>query len=274
MDNREETAEIKRPKAATGSPSLESSISAEDETSTVAMAARAVEVKGLSYTFPDGTVAIQDVSFTVAEKEKVAIIGPNGAGKSTLLLLLNGLLRGQGLVKIAGLEVCRRNVKAIRLKTGLVFQDPDDQLFMPTVLDDVAFGLCRRGLGKNRQSEQVVEKVQNQLKELRAEHLINRSTMRLSLGEKKKVALAGVLITEAKILLLDEPTSGLDPASRRWLEDYLLGLERTLIMTTHDLELARKVAQRIILMSGGRLVAEGGPEEILDNRELLEASGL
>jgi len=132
MDNREETAEIKRPKAATGSPSLESSMPAEDETSTVAMAATAVEVKGLSYTFPDGTVAIQDVSFTVAEKEKVAIIGPNGAGKSTLLLLLNGLLRGQGLVKIAGLEVCRRNVKAIRLKTGLVFQDPDDQL------------LCRR----------------------------------------------------------------------------------------------------------------------------------
>jgi len=274
MDNREETTEIKRPKAAAGSFSLESPIPAEDETSTVAMAAAAIEVKGLSYTFPDGTVAIQDVSFTVAEKEKVAIIGPNGAGKSTLLLLLNGLLRGQGLVKISGLEVCRQNVKAIRLKTGLVFQDPDDQLFMPTVLDDVAFGLCRRGLGRNGQSEQVVEKVQNQLKELRAEHLINRSTMRLSLGEKKKVALAGVLITEAEILLLDEPTSGLDPASRRWLEDYLLGLERTLIMTTHDLELARKVAQRIILMSGGRLVAEGGPEEILDNRELLEASGL
>ncbi|MDD8021243.1 MAG: energy-coupling factor ABC transporter ATP-binding protein [Acidobacteriota bacterium] len=274
MDNREETTEIKRPKAAADSPSLESSITAEDETATVAMAAAAVEVKGLSYTFPDGTVALQDVSFTVAEKEKVAIIGPNGAGKSTLLLLLNGLLRGQGLVKISGLEVCRRNVKVIRSRTGLVFQDPDDQLFMPTVLDDVAFGLCLRSEDRYSQSGQIVEKVKDRLKELRAEHLINRSTMRLSPGEKKKVALAGVLITEPEILLLDEPASGLDPASRRWLEDYLMGLERMLIMTTHDLELARKVAQRIILMSGGRLVAEGGPEEILDNRELLEASGL
>jgi energy-coupling factor transporter ATP-binding protein EcfA2 len=274
MDNREETTEIIRPKAAAGSFSLESPIPAKDETSTVAMAATAVEVRGLSYTFPDGTVAIQDVSFTVAEKEKVAIIGPNGAGKSTLLLLLDGLLKGQGLVKIAGLEVCRRNVKAIRSKAGLVFQDPDDQLFMPTVLDDVAFGLCRRGEDRNSQSGRIVEKVKDRLKELRAEHLINRSTMRLSAGEKKKVALAGVLITEPEILLLDEPTSGLDPAGKRWLEDYLLGLDRTLIMTTHDLQLARKVAQRIILMSGGRLVAEDSREDILDDQEFLEAYGL
>jgi len=138
----------------------------------------------------------------------------------------------------------------------------------------VAFGLCRRGEDRNSQSGRIVEKVKDRLKELRAEHLINRSTMRLSAGEKKKVALAGVLITEPEILLLDEPTSGLDPAGKRWLEDYLLGLDRTLIMTTHDLGLARKVAQQIILMSGGRLVAEGSREEILDNREFLEANGL
>ena len=274
MDNSEETTEIIRPEAVAVRRFPESPIPAEARTVTTAMAATAVEVRGLSYTFPDGTVALQDVSFSVAEKEKVAIIGPNGAGKSTLLLLLNGLLRGQGLVKISGLEVCRRNVKAIRSKTGLVFQNPDDQLFMPTVLDDVAFGLCLRSEDRDGQRRQVVEKVKSKLKELRAEHLINRSTMRLSPGEKKKVALAGVLIIEPEILLLDEPTSGLDPASRRWLEDYLKGLERTLIMTTHDLELARKVAQRIVLMSRGRLVAEGSPEDILDDQELLEASGL
>ena len=274
MDNREETTEIIRPEAVAVSRSLESPIPAEARTVTIAMAATAVEVRGLSYTFPDGTVALQDVSFSVAEKEKVAIIGPKGAGKSTLLLLLNGLLRGQGLVKISGLEVCRRNVKAIRSKTGLVFQNPDDQLFMPTVLDDVAFGLCLPSEDRDGQRRQVAEKVKSKLKELRAEHLINRSTMRLSPGEKKKVALAGVLITEPEILLLDEPTSGLDPSSRRWLEDYLKGLERTLIMTTHDLELARKVAQRIILMRRGQLVAEGSPEDILDDQELLEASGL
>ena len=274
MDNSEETTEIIRPEAVAVRRFPESPIPAEARTVTTAMAATAVEVRGLSYTFPDGTVALQDVSFSVAEKEKVAIIGPNGAGKSTLLLLLNGLLRGQGLVKISGLEVCRRNVKAIRSKTGLVFQNPDDQLFMPTVLDDVAFGLCPPSEDRDGQRRQVAEKVKSKLRELRAEHLINRSTMRLSPGEKKRVALAGVLITEPEILLLDEPTSGLDPASRRWLEDYLKGLERTLIMTTHDLELARKVAQRIVLMSRGQLVAEGSPEDILDDQELLEASGL
>lgn len=234
-----------------------------------------LEVKILGYVFPDGNLALQDINFVVRKNEKVAIIGANGAGKSTLLMLLNGLLVGRGLIKISGLELTTRTVKMIRQKVGLVFQNPDDQLFMPVVLDDVAFGLTS---GSKKLSEierkETAHKVKWILRELKAEHLIYRSTMRLSLGEKKKIALAGILITRPEILLLDEPTAGLDPAGRRWLESYLASLDRTVIIATHDLEFARKICQRVILLHRGQLRADGTSTQVLDKDELLRASGL
>lgn len=234
-----------------------------------------LEVKNLSYVYPDGTVALRDINFVVSKDEKLAIIGPNGAGKSTLLMLLNGLLAGRGLIKISGQELTSRTVKMIRQKVGLVFQNPDDQLFMPAVLDDVAFGLASRSRklsGIERQD--ITHKVKVILGELKAEHLIYRSTLHLSQGEKKKIALAGVLITNPEILLLDEPTAGLDPAGRRWLESYLTGLDRTIIMATHDLVFARKVCQRVILLNRGQLAADGPSAKVLNNEELLQANGL
>lgn len=234
-----------------------------------------LEVKNLGYVFPDGTVALQDINFVVSKNEKMAIIGANGAGKSTLLMLLNGLLGGRGLIKISGQELTSRTVKMIRQKVGLVFQNPDDQLFMPAVLDDVAFGLASRRKGLSEiERQEIVDKVKGILKELKAEHLIYRSTMHLSLGEKKKIALAGILITNPEILLLDEPTSGLDPAGRRWLESYLTRLDRTIIMATHDLDFARKVCRRVILLNRGQLAADGPGAQVLDKDELLRANGL
>lgn len=230
-----------------------------------------IEVNNLSYRFPDGTLALRQVSLVVKEKERVAIMGPNGAGKSTLLLLLDGLLAGEGQIKILGTEVRRGNLKFIRSKVGLVFQNPDDQLFMPSVLDDVIYGLCAR---KKSLDPEAIKKAEEILRQLKAETLVNRSTMSLSLGEKKKVALAGVLIMEPEVLLLDEPTSGLDPAARRWLISYLSGLNRTMIFATHNLELAGRLAHRIILLNAGRVVADGPAAEILNNEKLLLDNGL
>ncbi|MGC8891198.1 MAG: energy-coupling factor ABC transporter ATP-binding protein [Candidatus Saccharicenans sp.] len=230
-----------------------------------------IEVKNLRYRFPDGTLALNKVSFSVGEKERVAIIGPNGAGKSTLLLLLDGLLLGEGQVKILGQELKGDNLKSIRSKVGLVFQNPDDQLFMPSVLDDVMYGLCVK---KKSPDDEALKKAKGILRELKAEALAERSTMSLSLGEKKKVALAGVLVMEPLVLLLDEPTSGLDPAAKRWLISYLSALERTMIFATHNLELARQLADRVILLNRGEIAADGRATEILENEKLLLENGL
>lgn len=230
-----------------------------------------ITVRNLSYRFPDGTQALHRVSFSVQEKERVAVIGPNGAGKSTLLLLLAGLLAGEGEIIITGVELNRSSLKSIRSKTGLVFQNPDDQLFMPSVLDDVAYGLCVR---KKSPDPEAVTKALEILNDMRVGSLASRSTMSLSPGEKKKVALAGVLVMEPEILLLDEPTSGLDPSSRRWLMKYLSGLDKTMIFATHNLELARSLAGRVILLNSGRLVADGPADEILNNESLLLDNGL
>jgi cobalt/nickel transport system ATP-binding protein len=226
----------------------------------------ALEVNQLSYTFPEGAIAIRDISFSVTDGEKLMIIGPNGAGKSTLLLHVNGLLRGKGEVKIFGEPITRKNLRKIRTRVGLVFQNPDDQLFMPTVFDDVAFGLF--GLLKDKQA--IEEKVLAILKELEIDHLATRSPLRLSPGEKKKVSLAAVLVLQPEILVLDEPSSGLDPGSRRWLTNYLKNFNKTLIVATHDLDFAWEIGQKIIAMDRGETVARGGKEEILGNRDLLE----
>lgn len=230
-----------------------------------------ITVRNLSYRFPDGAQALHRVSFSVQEKERVAVIGPNGAGKSTLLLLLAGLMAGEGEIIITGVELNRSSLKSIRSKIGLVFQNPDDQLFMPSVLDDVAYGLCARIKSAAPEAREKALEILNRMK---AGGLAERSTMSLSPGEKKKVALAGVLVMEPEILLLDEPTSGLDPSSRRWLMKYLSGLDKTMIFATHNLELARSLADWVILLNSGRLVADGPADEILNNESLLLDNGL
>jgi len=230
----------------------------------------ALEVNHLSYTFPDGAVALKDISFSVREGEKVMIIGPNGAGKSTLLLNFNGLLRGKGEVKIFGEPVTRENLKKIRSQVGLVFQNPEDQLFMPKVMDDVAFGLFGRGFKR----EEIEGRVRKVLKELGLESVAGKSIHQLSLGEKRKVSLATVLVLEPDILVLDEPTSGLDPGCRRWLINYLQKSDRTMVAATHDLDFAWEVGETMIIMERGEIVARGGREEILGNKDLLESHGL
>jgi len=230
----------------------------------------ALEVNHLSYTFPDGTLALRDISFSVKEGEKLMIIGPNGAGKSTLLLNFNGLLRGKGEVKIYGEAITKKNLKKIRSQVGLVFQNPEDQLFMPKVVDDVAFGLFGRGVNR----EEIESKVKKILGDLGLESLAEKSPHQLSLGEKKKVSLATVLVLKPEILILDEPSSGLDPGSRRWLINYLQKTDRTTVVATHDLDLAWELGQTMILMDKGKIVARGGKEEILGNKNLLEQHGL
>ncbi len=230
----------------------------------------ALEVNHLSYTFPDGTLALRDISFSVKEGEKLMIIGPNGAGKSTLLLNFNGLLSGKGEVKIYGEPVTKKKLKKIRSQVGLVFQNPEDQLFMPKVMDDVAFGLFDRVANR----EEIESKVKKVLRDLGLESLAEKSPHQLSLGEKKKVSLATVLVLEPEILILDEPTSGIDPSCRRWLINYLEKTDRTTVVATHDLDLAWEVGQRMIIMDKGEILAQGTKEEILGNKDLLEQHGL
>jgi len=234
------------------------------------MNGKAIELEHLSYTFPDGTEALRDVSFYVERGEKSVIIGPNGAGKSTLLLHLNGLLRGQGAVRILGQLIDRNNLKKIRAEVGLVFQNPDDQLFLPTPFDDVAYGLFN--LSADR--EEIAGKVRRILGELEVEHLAGKPSVHLSPGEKKRMSLATVLVLEPEILVLDEPSSDLDPGSRRWLVDYLKKRDATMLLATHDLDLAWEIGQKIILMNKGRVVAEGTKSQILGDRALLEQNHL
>ena len=230
-----------------------------------------IKLHQVTYHYPlTQTPALQDIDLEIEEGEFVAIIGPNGAGKSTLLLNFNGLLRGKGEVKIFGEPVTPENLKKIRSQVGLVFQNPEDQLFMPRVVDDVAFGLFGRGFNR----DEIEGRVRKVLKELGLEPVAGKSIHQLSLGEKKKVSLATVLVLEPEILVLDEPSSGLDPGSRRWLINYLRKCDRTMVAATHDLDFAWEVGQRMIIMDRGEIVAQGRREEILGNKDLLEPHGL
>jgi cobalt/nickel transport system ATP-binding protein len=227
---------------------------------------KVLEVKQLSFTYPDQTCALRGVSFVVHRGETLAIIGPNGAGKSTLLLHLNGVLRGRGRVEVLSESISRKNLRQIRSKVGLVFQDPDDQLFMPTIFDDVAFGLVQQ----ERPADEIKERVMRILGALSLEGLERRSAAHLSLGEKKKAALATVLVLEPEILVLDEPASGLDPGTRRDLIRLLKKFSMTKIIASHDLDLVAEIASRLILIDSGKVIAQGDPEEILGNQQLLE----
>jgi len=230
----------------------------------------AVEIRNLSYSYPDNTSALEDVSLAVGAGERVVILGANGAGKSTLLLHLNGLLRGSGLVRICGLEVKRRNLNEIRRKAGVVFQNPDDQLFCPTVYEDIAFGLRNLGF-----SEEVVKgKVRDSLEQTGVPGFEHRSAHHLSFGQKRRVAIAAVLAMEPEILVLDEPTSNLDPKGKRQIRSLLGEISLTQIIVTHDLNSVREMADRVVVMFRGRIFADGKPEEILGDEELLKAADL
>ncbi|NOX97686.1 MAG: ABC transporter ATP-binding protein [Nitrospirae bacterium] len=230
-----------------------------------------INIKDLSYAYPDGRVALQNVNLSISEGESVGIIGPNGAGKTTLLLHLNGVLEDKKeAVEVLGMKIEQKSLKEIRKKIGIVFQDPDDQLFMPTVFDDTAFGPLNAGYTKI----EIREKVRDALKEVSMEGYEERCSHHLSLGEKKRISIATVLSMEPDILVLDEPSSSLDPRTRKHLIDLLKSLRQTRIVASHDLELVREVCQKIFLFDGGAVVAEGQVDEIMRDKKLLEAHGL
>jgi cobalt/nickel transport system ATP-binding protein len=225
-----------------------------------------ISVTALSYHYPDGTSALEGVDLHVHPGERVALLGPNGAGKTTLILHLNGILMPQtGTVAVSGLSLAHDTVMEVRRRVGIVFQDPDDQLFMPTVREDVAFGPRNLGLA----GADLDARVAGALQAVEVEDLADRAPNHLSFGQKRRVAIAGVLAMEPEILVLDEPTSNLDPASRRELANLLMGLDITQLVVTHDLPFALEVCERSIIIDRGVIVADGPTCELLADEALM-----
>jgi cobalt/nickel transport system ATP-binding protein len=230
---------------------------------------KVIEIDHLSYDYPDGTPALRDIDLVVYRNESIAILGPNGAGKSTLLYHLNGTLRGDGRVTILGLLVEKENLKEIRRRVGLVFQNPEDQLFCPTVFDDVAFGPLNMGLDEER----VRYRVERALEMMGLKGFEGRSAHHLSEGEKKRVALATVLAMDSEILALDEPTDNLDPTGSRTLIERIQLIPQTKVIVTHHLPVAVDLCERAILLRGGRKEEDLPTRDLLKSRELLEEFG-
>ena len=230
----------------------------------------AVHLKRVRYSYPNGQAALAGVDLHIEHGERVALLGPNGAGKTTLVFHLNGLLRGEGELEVAGIELTDKTVRDVRARVGLVFQDPDDQLFMPTVREDVAFGPLNLGLGR----DEVLARVDEALTTVRMQHVLDRSPHQLSMGERRRVAIATVLAMRPDLLVLDEPSANLDPRSRRELIDVLAEIERTMLVVTHDLPFAAELCERAVLLSAGRIVGDGPCENVLANAALLAAHDL
>ncbi len=230
-----------------------------------------LEVAHLRYAYPDGHVAIDDVSLALRRGEKVALVGPNGAGKSTLMLTLNGVLSPPpGTVRVAGLEVAPPNLSTIRARVGLVFQNPDDQLFSPTVRDDVAFG----PLHMNLAALDVRARVARALDQVGMGAYADRLSHHLSVGEKKRIAIATVLAMDPEILVFDEPTAGLDPRGRRQLIDLMTRLPQTMLVSSHDMRFVATAFTRVIVVDRGRIVADGPTAEVMADEAFLVAHGL
>ncbi|MDK3257738.1 energy-coupling factor ABC transporter ATP-binding protein [Blastococcus capsensis] len=228
-------------------------------------------VEDLAYAYPDGHQALFGVDLRIERGERVALLGPNGAGKTTLVLHLNGILRaGRGRVTVAGLPVGKRSLQEIRRRVGVVFQDPDDQLFMPTVGEDVAFGPRNLGLPEAEVSARVAAALQ----QVRMADAADRPPHHLSFGQRRRVAVATVLAMQPEIVVLDEPSSNLDPAGRRELAEVLAGLPVTLLMVTHDLPYAAQLCSRSVILDGGVVVADGPTPDVLSDAGLLAAHRL
>lgn len=234
----------------------------------------AIEVRDLRFRYHDGVEAVRGVSFSIAEGECVGLIGPNGAGKSTLLLHLNGILPGQfdgaPSTFVLGQPISDANIDTIRRNVGMLFQDPDDQLFCPTVFEDVAFGPQQFGLGDH----DIAARVGTALAQVGLAGFEQRSPHHLSRGEKRRVCLAGVLACEPRVLVLDEPTSDLDPRGRRELKALLRQIPATKIIASHDLELVVELCPRAILLDHGAAVADGPTARLLNDETLMLAHGL
>ena len=230
-----------------------------------------VEGRDLEYVYPDGTCGIKGVSFRITHGESVAIVGENGAGKSTLLLHLNGyFIPTKGTVRIGDNFLTKKTLSAVRRSVGMVFEDPDDQLFMPTVFDDVAFGPLNLGLPV----EEVKERVANALERVAMSHVRDRPPYKLSAGEKRAVAIASVLSMSPDILVMDEPSSNLDPRARRRLIELLKTFEHTKIIATHDLDMVVDLCDRTIVLHKGEVAADGPTEDLLRDEKLLARCAL
>ena len=230
----------------------------------------AVDARGLRFRYPNGVLGLDGLDLHVAHGERVAVLGPNGAGKTTLMLHLNGLLAGDGELDVAGIRVGGGDVRELRAAVGLVFQDPDDQLFMPTVREDVAFGPLNLGATREDADGRVAEA----LAAVRMEGVADRAPHQLSLGQRRRVAIATVLAMTPKLLVLDEPSANLDPRARRELLEVLRDLERTMLVVTHDLPFAAELCERAVVLSAGRIVADGPCPEILGDEQLLAGHDL
>ena len=230
-----------------------------------------LQFKDVHYRYPNGYEALRGVSFRISHGEKVALVGANGAGKSTLLLHTDGLLLPtSGQVVMGGITVTRKTLPVVRRSVGLVFQDSDNQLFMPTVEEDVAFGPSNMGLTDGEIEQRVTEA----LAAVGASELRRRTPFTLSGGQKKRVAIATVLAMEPSVLVLDEPTSGLDPLSRRQIMDLINGFSHTTLLATHDLDMVVDLCPRTIVMSDGKIAADDETERIFRDEPLLHKCGL
>lgn len=229
-----------------------------------------LQVTDLSYVYADGTEALRSVHLTIAHGEKVGLVGPNGSGKSTLLMCLSGLFKGQGMIRVKGVEMNPARIREQRGSVGLVFQSPDDQLFMPTLADDLAFGPINLGWS----DAQVHDRVALVSAQMGLAPLLDRPPHHLSLGQQRSAAIAAVLAMQPTLLLLDEPSSSLDPRARRQLIDVLEPMDTAMLIAAHDLALIGRLCGRVMLIDEGRIVADGPTGEILGNKDLMEQHGL
>ncbi|MEA4884537.1 MAG: ABC transporter ATP-binding protein [Clostridia bacterium] len=232
--------------------------------------AAVIDVQNLSVVYPDGTKAIDDISFSLTDGETAALIGANGAGKTSLILSLVGVIPSKGDVAVGDVRLCRETIGEVRRLVGVVFQNPDDQLFMPTIYDDVAFGLRNYGIAET----EIEQRVDCGLQELRIAHLKQRSSLKLSAGEKRTAAIATVLVMEPTVMLFDEPTAFLDPKARRNLIKLLGKLPHTKLIATHDIPFAAQVCDRAILLKSGRIFADGPSSELLYDEKTMDDCGV
>ena len=227
-----------------------------------------IEFENVSFAYEQGSPVIDNMSFTIGDGESVGLIGANGAGKSTIMKLLLGLVTGEGRIAVDGIDVSRENLGKIRQKLGFVLQNSDNQMFMPTVFEDMMFAPLNYMVSR----EDAEKRVDEVLERLDIQYLKHKYNHKISGGEKRMAAIATILAMEPEAVLMDEPTSALDPYNRRIVINTIRGMEQTKIITSHDLDMIMDTCDRVILISKGRIVADGSAEEILSNKELLEAN--